>query len=236
MRAANTLNGGAYTVKKYQVSADVSNVGIPLLAVAAGEAGLNIPSTTAINDMVGINLDLATYLTAQQSDGSSPEALVSVIINPDLILAIDLSGGATAGTALDDRPVTSAAADGLSVTTGDDWSSPTTDEGAIWFIDGANVGQIRKITSVSSSAATVTVAFQNDTVVGDNVNFAPFWPMANQTVTLTSDFTEINGAAAVATDTAELQCIELNPNTFLGSAKRAFALFMAQDHILNRES
>ena len=235
MEAIGLLSGGAPIVKKFQVSASLTRIGVPLLAVAASEAGLDIGATTAINDMVGCNLDLATYATAQGAN--SPEALVSVIINPDVIWKIFMSGGAASATAEVQRDVTTASTDGLSVTTGDAWNSPDTDEGLIWGVSGANAGQKRKITSTSASAATVTVAFAQDTAVGDLFGWAPVCPMSLQTVTLTTELDEFRQNVAVATNTAELTCIEINPNDWLGRAQaRPFGLFVAADHILNRES
>ena len=236
MECVGILSGGAPVLKKFQVSEAVTQLGIPLIAMAVGEAGLNAPSTTAINDMVGINIDLAAYATAQNADGSSPESLISVIINPDALLKIAMSGGAASGVAEELRDVTTASALGLAVTTGDDFSSPTTDEGSIWGATGANAGQIRKITSVSSTAATVTVAFAADTVIGDLFGFAPVHPMTLETVTLTTELNEFRQDVAVAANTAELTCIGLNPNDWLLGTGRPFGIFMAADHILNREA
>jgi hypothetical protein len=235
MEVIGLLSGGAPIIKKYQVSATVSRIGIPLLAVAASEAGLDLPATTAINDMVGINLDTATFATAQGTN--SPEALVSVIINPDVILKIFMSGGAASGTAGAIRAVTTASTDGLSVTTGSAWNSPEYDEGLIWGVTGENVGQKRKITSTSGTAATVTVAFASDTAIGDLFSWAPVFPMSVQTVTLTTELDEFRQDVAVASNTAELTCIEINPNDWLGRAMaREFGLFVPADHILNKES
>ena len=237
MKLSGLLHGGAPVIKKYQVNATVSDVGIPLLAGAAGEAGLDLPTITNAADMVGLNYDTATFVTAQQTDGSSAERTVAVVINPDVIIEGRISGSATSGTQLTLRDVTTASATGLVVTTGDDWSSPTLDEGAIWGFDGANLGQLRKITSVSTTVATVTVAFDQDTVVGDNFLFAPFWPFDSVAVTLTSDFTEIDGSAAVNASGAELLPIEIIAND-LGSEGRLTSqvLLVPGDHFLNRLS
>ncbi|MGE0289524.1 MAG: hypothetical protein AB7I42_26045 [Bradyrhizobium sp.] len=236
MECIGFLHGTAPLIKKYQTSASLTRAGIPLLACAAGEAGLDVGATTAINDMVGCNIDLVTYATAQVA-GGSPEGLVSVIINPDAIWKIFMSGAAAAGTAAVERDVTTASTNGLAVTTADAWDSPTTDEGLIWGVSGANAGQKRKITSVSSTAATLTVALANDTVVGDLFSWAPVFPMTLQTVTLCTELDEFRQDVAVAANTAELTCIEFNPNDWLGRAQaRPFGLFVAADHILNRES
>lgn len=235
MECIGILNGGAPYLPKFQVSASLTRLGIPLLAVADGEAGLDVGGTTAVNDMVGCNIDLATYGTAQVA-GGSPEALVTIIANPDAIWQILMSGGAASGTAETERDVTTAASDGLSVTTGDAWNSPTVDEGVIWGVFGANMGQLRKVTSVSGTAATVTVAFDNDTVIGDLFSWAPVCPWSLQTITLTTELDEFRQDVAVATNTAEFTCIGINPNDWLGSNKRPFGLFLAADHLLNRES
>ena len=157
MEVSGLMSGGYPLIKKYQINATVANAGVPLLVGAAGEAGLDLPTTTGAQDMVGLNLDTATYSTTQGSGASSAERLVSVIINPDAILRSRMSGGAAEGTALSLYDVTTASAGGTAITTGDEWSSPTFDEGVVWGYDGANVGQSRKLTSVSSTAGTVTV-------------------------------------------------------------------------------
>lgn len=235
MECVGILSGGAPYIAKFQVSASLTRLGIPLLAVASAEAGLNLPATTAINDMVGCNIDLATYGTAQVA-GGSPEAVASFICNPDAIWKVFMSGGAASGTAEVTRDITTATSDGLDVTTGDDWSSPTVDEGVAWGVTGVNAGQLRKVTSVSSSAATVTVAFDYDHQIGDLFSWAPVCPWSLQTVTLTTELDEFRQDVAVASNTAELTCIGINPNDWLGSNQRPFGLFVAADHILNRES
>lgn len=213
MKASGYLAGGsAGLLKKYQVAETFANAGVPALLGTTNEAGVDLPTTTAAADYVGLTLDTATYATAQNSDNSDPAAQVTLDIRPDVIIRARLSGGATAGTALTLYDVTTASTDGLAVTTGDDWSCPTFVEGAVWGYDGANAGVARKITSVSASAATVTVAFPFDTVVGDNFLRAPFWPFGDEAVagiTLTSDFTEIDASAATDGTLASFHPIEL---------------------------
>lgn len=235
MQFAGLLCGGAPVIKKYQVPSSITVLGIPLVASAAGSAGLSLGTTTAVTDMIGCNLDLATFATAQVA-GGSPEALVSVIVNPDAIWSIVMSGGAASNTAETLRTVTTGATDGLSVTTNTDWSSPTLDEATIWGVTGSNAGEARKITSVSSTAATVTVAFRNDTVIGDTFGFAPIQPNTLQTLTLTTELDQFRQDVAVATNTAKFLCIEIRPNNWLGSNNRPYILAVARDHILNPES
>ena len=236
MEFIGLLSGGAPVIKKYQVSASLTRAGIPLLAVASSEAGLNLPSTTGVADMIGCNLDLATYATAQVA-GGSPEALASVIISPDAIWKALMSGGAASGTAETTLAITTASTDGLTITTASEWSNPTYDEALAWCVSGANVGQKRKVTSVSSTAGTVTVAFANDIAVADVFSRAPVYPLSIQTLTLTTELDEFRQDVAVATNTAAFCCIEIDPNAWLGMAGgRPFGLFVAVDHILNREA
>jgi hypothetical protein len=110
--------------------------------------------------MIGVNVDAAgTYVTAQQSDNSDTARLTSIIINPDAVWKMLMSGGSTEGTALALQTVTTASTDGLAVTTATTWTGTEFDEGVTWGFEGANAGKARKITSTSSTAGTVTVAF-----------------------------------------------------------------------------
>jgi hypothetical protein len=82
--------------------------------------------------------------------------------------------------------VTTASSGGTAVTTAAEWSSPTYDEGVTWGYTGANAGRFRKITSVSSTAGTVTIPFDYATAVGDVFLRAPYWPMQTVTIQLTT--------------------------------------------------
>ena len=232
MELAYLLTGGAPIIKKYQVTSTVSTVGIPLLMPAAAGAGLALATTTSAADMVGVNLDTATYATAQQSDGSDPDAIVSVIINPDAVYRARLAGSGTSGANLVAKDVTTASTDGLAVTTGDDYSSPEMDEGIIWGYSGANAGIVRKITSTSTTAATVTVAFPRDTVVGDLFLNAPFYPMQTASVTLTATFDEIDASVALTGSAAAFKVVEayLRDVTHDGLAN-SYALITSGDHV-----
>lgn len=236
MRVTGLLSGGASVIKKYQV-AQTTIAGTPLLASTSAEAGLDAPTTTAAADQVGITLDSATYTTAHTS--GDPEAKISVVINPDAIIWMRFSGSGTSGTALDPVTVTTASTDGLAVTTAAfAWDNPEVDEGATWGYNGANAGQIRKITATSSTAATLTVALPYDTVVGDQFLVAPVWPMDLQSpgITLTSDFTEMDASVATATSSptaAAYQCIEILHKDQGGDGTlTSGALFVSGDHVL----
>lgn len=231
MRLAYTMSGGNQCIKKFQIAASVTTRGIPLLIPAADGAGLALSTTTSLADMVGVSYDTATYVTAQQTDGTSAERTVSVIINPDAVWSALLSQGATLGTALTLYAVTTASATGLVVTTGGDWSSPQMDEGTVWGYDGANAKQARKITSTSTTAATVTVAFDQDTVVGDNFLRAPYWPTQSTALQLTTNLDGADASIAVGTG-GGAKCVELLLGDQAVSGRTdSWVLWIPTDHV-----
>src|SRR3990167_6635677 len=234
MEVVGTLYGAAVVLKKIQASVTQSVVGVPQISSAGNAAGITIATTTSLAEAVGINYDTATYVTAQQTDGTSAERVLTVSINPDQMVRAFFSGSASTGAALTIRDVSTASTAGTAITTGDDWSSPTMDEGAVWGYDGANVGQLRKITSVSTTAATVTVPFDYDTVVGDNFLYAPVFPFRRGTVTLTTALTQVRQDIATATNTGAFQCIELFAGD-IGAEGRttSYMIGVFQNHILH---
>ncbi len=239
MKHSGHLSGGAALMKGYQVDATVANIGQPLNAAATADAGLAIPASgTDVDNMVGLALDVATYVTAQQTDGTSPERKVRVNIRPDAILHARISGGATEGTALTLHDVTAAAADGLTITSGGDFTSPDLDDGAMWGYDGSNAGQIRKVTAAAATVATVTVAFDNDTVVGDNYIGVPWFPMeeTTDTVNLTAAFLEVDASVSAATGAA-LYLIEiLHLDISRAGTLNSSVLMLPAEHFLNPRS
>ena len=231
MEYAYSLTGNSTPIRrKYQIAAtNIAN--IPLLIPAAGGAGLATSTTTSCADMVGVAMDAATFVTAQQTDGTSAEREVSVIISPDAVWKIKMSGGATEDTALTLQEVTTASTTGLVVTTAAEWSNPTFDEGIVWGYDGANAGASRKITSVSGTAGTVTVAFDQDTAVGDNFLRAPYFPWQSTAIQLSTLLTQADASIAVATG-AELIPIELYLRDITDQGQtNSFVFAFAGDHV-----
>lgn len=231
MELAYTMSGAAPLMKKFQVNATVARAGVPLVIPGAGNAGVVLATTTGAADMVGVNLDTATYVTAQQTDGSSAERKITLVVNPDAVWRMLMSGGATENTALALQTVTTAATDGLSVTTAAEWSSPTFDEGFVWGYDGANAGQARKITSVSSTAGTVTVAFDQDTVVGDNFLRCPYSPIQGTTIQLSTLLTQADASIAVGTG-AQFKTVELLLRDINNEGRtNSYVLAVSGDHV-----
>ncbi len=230
MEAAGLLSGGTAVVKKYKVAAS-HLPGILVLRSAANAAGVSVSTTTSAADTIGLVLNRnqalaqggdVSYSTTQGTD----EAVYSVLVNPDLILRLLMSGGATENTALTEHDITTASATGLTLTTTDDHSSPEMDEGIAWFTSGANVGQSRKITSTDTSSATVTVPFLNDTVVGDLFIDAPYFPGASPKVQLSTLLTQADASIAVGTGAA-ISVIDLE----LNGARDSYVSGIAVDHV-----
>ena len=197
------LSGGSTAVlKKYHVAATNTVVGRPYLKTADGGVGVVLGTTTGAVDFIGVNIDApGTYAAGQNSDGSENAKTVTLIMNPTAVYKARLSGGSTDGTALSARSVTTASTDGLTVThSAYDASSPEMDEGTIWGLTGANAGIVRKVTSTSSTATTVILAFPRDTAVGDTFALAPIHPTRSITAQLTTNCTEIDASAAISGD------------------------------------
>lgn len=233
MEFAYDLSGGSTAiVKKYHVAATNTVIGRPYLKCADAGSGIVLGTTTGAVDFIGVNVDAAgTYATAQ-SGTSDVAATTSLIINPLGVFKARLSGAATDGTALTARTVTTAGTDGLSVThAAYDASSPDMDEGVIWGYSGGNAGKYRKITSTSSTATTVTVAFPVDPAVGDQFLLAPIYPTRSIVAQLTTNCTEIDASAAISGD-ATLVVVEMILNDIAGEGTtQSYALIQFADHL-----
>lgn len=234
MELAYTLGGGAPIMKRYQSGVTNTNTGVPYTVPASATAGVVIGTTTGATDLVGISVEApGTYNTAQQANNADPASMVRLIINPDAVWRALMSGGATENTALTLRTVTTASTDGLAVTTAESWTSTEFDEGSTWGYDGANAKILRKITSTSSTAGTVTVAFPNDTAVGDNFIRVPYNPMQTVTVQLTTNLYQADASIAVGTG-APYRVIELIANDISNEGRtNSYVLFASNSHALN---
>ena len=234
MEYAYSLSGVAAPVmKRYQVAATNTVIGRPYLKVADGGVGVVLGATTDATDFIGVNVDAAgTYAAGQNTDGSDNAKYTTLIINPMAVYRARLSGGATDGTALTARTVTTASTDGLTVThSAFDASSPEMDEGVIWGYSGANAGVYRKITSTSSTATTVILAFPRDTVVGDTFLVAPIYPTRSIIAQLTTNCTEIDATAAISGD-AENIVVEMLLNDIAGSGlTQSYAYIQFADNL-----
>ncbi len=232
MDYAFSLSGNSTArVEKYAVGA-TTLAGVPLTAPTNGETGLAQPTTTTAAGVVGVSVDAATYSTTQSSDGSDIEAEVAVVVSPDAVFKVKMSGGSTEDTALALQEVTVASATGLVITTGAEWSSPTYDQGHVWGYDGANVGMKRMITTVDSTTGNVLVPF-HDTAVGDNFLRCPYAPGATVAMQLTALFTQANAIIAVGTG-APFTCVKLSLQDSSDEGRtNSYVYVVAGDHLYN---
>src|SRR3990167_9631534 len=96
MEFAYDLSGGSTAVvKKYQVAATNTTIGVPYMKIADGGTGIVLGTTVDARDFMGVNLDAAgTYQTAQNSDNSDTAKLTSLVINPMAAYRARMAGGA----------------------------------------------------------------------------------------------------------------------------------------------
>ena len=210
-----------------------------MVVSATGEGGIGLATTQAAADMVGLNLTTATYTTSQGTGTDSAERLVDVIINPDAVMRFRMSGGSSEGTALPLQTVTVASAGGTAIETGAAWNSPTVLDGVAWGHDGANVSQIRGVTTVSSTVGTVVVPFDNAIVVGDNFLRAGIFPLSvdgGVEMELTAAFYEYDATAA-STGGAPFVCIDFDLRDGSEDGRnQSFVEVIAGDHFFSRLS
>jgi hypothetical protein len=206
------LTGGAPVIKRYRISETLADPGVYVTVTTAGLTGVVKGVATTVVDQLGVTVSTATYSTTQGSVSSG----VDLILNPLAVYRLLMSGGATEGTALTLTTASAAASNGLSVTktgasgAGDpDPNSPTMDEGTIVCVSGANLGQVRKITSVSATVATVIDPFAA-IAVGDQFILVPWTPgdTAADNIQTTTLITQARQDIAVGTG-ADLRPIEL---------------------------
>jgi hypothetical protein len=235
--------GSVPVVKKFQFGVTLTTVGIPFTVPASNTAGVVIGTTTTATDLVGISIDKgtvattqaaqSTFSTTQGTGASSAERVVSLIVNPFAVWAFKMSGGSTSDTVLASQTVTTASSGGTAITTAAEWSSPTFDEGVTWGYTGANAGRFRKVTSVSSTAGTVTIPFDVATVVGDVFLRAPYWPMQTVTIQLTTTLEQADASIAVGTG-APFRVVELRLRDATDSGNvNSFVLAVSNSHALN---
>ena len=209
------LGGAGPVIKKYRVGAgapDFTVAGAPAVVAATTAAGVLPQAAATVGINLGLSLDTAIYTTTQAAD--MIEGQISLVVNPDAVYRLRMSGGATAGTALPLITNSVASTSGLTVTitTGDIVpNSPTMLDGTLICLTGNNVGQRRRVTTVSATELTVLVPFPNDIAVSDTFTVVPYFPGGvtatgvngdNLTLTTTPGTLATEAQAAAASSTA----------------------------------
>lgn len=200
MEFAYDLSGGSTTfVKKYQVAATNTQLGVPYLKWATGGgAGIVLATTTGAAEAIGVNIDTAgTFVTAQQSDNSDTARTTSIIINPHAVYRALLTGGAGDGTALTLYTAVSGGTDGLTIVTDNaNVASPDTDETLVYCMTGTNAGRTNKVTTASSATWTFVRAWPFDVAAGDTFITSMVLPTNTKAVTLNTTLTQVRGDLA----------------------------------------
>ena len=207
------LGGGTPTLKKYKMAAGHA-AGIVVLVAAAGATGLSTSTTTSFADTVGLTMDAilaAGAPVAFSTVQGDLEYLQTVITNPDAVFKALLVGTA-ANAQLDQSTVGTASSNGLTAvgTTGNiDPSSPSMDEGTLWYTSGPNANASRKITSVTTPlTATVVMPFAANRI-GETYVMVGYTP-GTKSVTMSTNLLNVRGDIAAAG--ADARCIDLQLN------------------------
>lgn len=199
MEFSHDLGGGSTAcIKKHQVAASNTVLGVPYIALAAGETGIKLASTTGAADFLGVNIDAAgTYVTAQQTDSADTLRTTKIIVNPHACYRALLSGGAGDGTAMTLYTAVSGGSDGLTIVTDNsNVASPDTDETIIYCLTGANMGRYNKVTTASSATWTFIRAWPSDVAAGDTFMTGAGTPCQTVALTLNTSLTQIRGDLA----------------------------------------
>lgn len=228
MEFSYTLSG-ATPRKRLVILGEQSDVaGVPLIAGTAAKAGPIKASTTAAVDTLGVQINVPTnsYQTAKNTDNSENASIAEVIVSPDAVYKVRLSGSSTSGTALTTYTASATASDGATATFAS--LSGNFDEGTLHCITGANKGVSRRIASITTNVATLTVAFPAAITTGDVFIVVPYAPdTALQYVQLTSDLTELDASVAVDTDNVNFRVVEMK----LAGVSDSYAYVVAADHL-----
>jgi hypothetical protein len=191
-------------------------------------------TTTAAANAVGLTLSSGTYSATQGDD----EGTAMVIMNPFAVIKAKACGGATENTALSAATKnvltnTLASTTGLLITDATNVGSASFDGGLIYGLSGANKGQSRVITSVSSTTSnTVTVPFKYDIAVGDKFLTLP-WCKNIPAVQTTTAFTQAD--ATIATGTGiPANVLEIEIETPVNDVNPdVWVYFVLRDHNFN---
>ena len=228
MEFSYTLSGATPRSRRVILGEQSDVAGVPLIAGTAAKAGPIKASTIAAVDLIGVQTNVPTnsYQTAKNEDNYENASVAEVIVSTDAVYKARLSGGSTSGTDLTTYTASATASDGATVT----FASLAVgfDEGTLHCIEGANRCISRRIASITTNVATLTLAFPAAVTSGDKFIVLPYAPdTALQYVQLTSDLTELDASAVVDTDNANFRVVEMK----LDGVSNSYAYVVAVDHL-----
>ena len=236
MNLGYMLHGGAPVKKRFRVNAAMTTIaGVPVMLGTSANAGLVLTGVNSGTDIVGVTLDTSAYTTTPTA--TSPEGIITVVINPDAIYRMKMAANGTAGTQLTLTTNATANSGGTAVvsTSGyPDPNSPDMIEGTMICVSGGNKGQTRTLTTTVTNTATTTVAFLNAIAVGDEFIFVP-WNLTsslNNTARLTTNFAEVVQSTAGGVGVAfGLTDLEIDFADTTSARRNSFLYGKFLDHI-----
>ena len=230
MKSAGHLAGAA-VLKRMKLGAAAVDPGIVMIGGATTSLGVIPPTTTSFANAYGLAIDEGVYDTTPTA-AETGEGLVTVDVNPNLIIQALLNQGATESTALTILQNTSAS---TTVLSDGDVGTADMDGGMVWCLSGGNVGQSRGITAWSSGTSiTITVQFLNTMATGDQYLFTPFNIAGTGAggadgcgfMTTSTLFTQADNSAA-AGSSAEISVVDM----LLRGRTDSFVQFKLRDHV-----
>ena len=209
MKYLYSFHGGQPHIRKYQIGFAwaATRPGIPVtVPTLTNNSGIEPATTTTCQNAIGVSMDVPKdRATSQQSDGSNPESLVSVAINPGAVYQAILSGDNGRRSALTVFTETAGSSSGALITAA---IGTAYDDGYVWGYSGQNAGALRKIEAVDGSTASAEIAFQFDIAVGDQFLAVPFGPAEDAGMALTDDLDEIDASMDNQSE-PNFRCVEL---------------------------
>lgn len=148
MELLGTISGGAPVMKRFIASATVPSAGVPFIGTNDGSTDigdvLQMAATGTVLTTGSVGLGVDTTGTVSATATPTSDVLVTVAVNPDLIIRAKMSGGATEDTAL--TIITTSSADSGGVTLN---GFTSVDGRTVWGYDGANKGERRQFDSTN---------------------------------------------------------------------------------------
>lgn len=248
--ATRTLDGGDFYHQEFFVAEAITAAQALVREATATNVGevADPGSATAAADFIGCATSAVSFNATPTVEPNYPknlssytlENLVRVLVNPLTIWRFPISGGATAGTAL--QPASATPANILSNDTLDASGPDTITDGAVGTVNmagglikgrtGGNAGSIRKANAHTDNTSTVVgIDFLAAIAVGDTFIRVPY---SRHVINMqfTTNFVEANGIIATGTGAAfAVVGVEIDE-----ANDRANVLVVSRDHMMSPES
>ena len=238
MRYSYSFSGSSGLKMTYKVGATVV-AGQPVVWITGSDGTAEDPaSVTDLTNALGVTTHAATLDTTQ----GNTEGIVEVMVDPLAVFNAKTVPSATADTNYADGDgyyLTADSANTAGTTVADSATGGTNDDmndGMVFSISGANVGQSRVMTDhVASTSVITTVPFLNDIAAGDSFVASQYAPGVIA-VQMTTDFSQLNGTVAGATG-GEAVVVNVYVDTsgegYSKTTPRLSTEFVMQDHAFN---